>query len=53
MDLMAEDDFAGYSEWSQGIEVIAESENFYVTADGKPHHKPEPKSNGKIAGIEI
>jgi len=55
MGLMAEDDFTGYAEWSAGLEspVIAESENFVALANGKVHHKPEPKSNGRIAGIEI
>jgi hypothetical protein len=53
MSLMAEDDFQGYVEWSAGLEVVAESENFIALANGQIHHKPEPKSNGRIAGIEI
>lgn len=57
MSLMAEDDsaFEGYAEWSASLEsaVVNESENFIATADGKVHHKPEPKSNGRYQGIEI
>ena len=47
--------FEGYAEWSASLEseVVNESENFIATADGKVHHKPEPKSNGRIGGIEI
>ena len=57
MSLMAANDsgFEGYSEWSLSLEspVVNESENFVATADGKVHHKPEPKSDGRIGGIEI
>ena len=57
MSLMAEDDsaFEGYSEWSASLDsqVVNESENFIATADGRVHHKPQPKSNGRIGGIEI
>jgi hypothetical protein len=55
MALMADDDFDGYAEWSASLEspVVAESENFVALANGQVHHKPEPKSNGRIAGIEI
>jgi hypothetical protein len=57
MQMMAEEDsaFAGYSEWSLSLDspVVNESENFIATADGKVYHKPEPKSNGRIGGIEI
>ncbi|MFP5265577.1 MAG: hypothetical protein ACLGJB_27120 [Blastocatellia bacterium] len=57
MTLMAEDaaEFEGYAEWSASLEsaVVSESENFIATADGKVHHKPEPKSNGRYQGIEI
>jgi hypothetical protein len=45
--------FAGYTEWSQSLEVINESENFIAYSDGRVEHKPEPKSNGRIGGIEI
>jgi hypothetical protein len=57
MSLIAEEStgFQGYSEWSLSLEsqVVNESENFVATADGKVHHKPEPKSNGRYQGIEI
>ena len=43
-----ESEWAGYDEWSEQVEA----ENFH-TVDGRVHHKPEPKSNGFIAGIEI
>jgi trans-2-enoyl-CoA reductase len=48
MRLMAEDDFAGYPEWSDELE----SENF-VVRNGKLEHKPEPLSRGRRGGIEI
>ena len=57
MMMMAEDDsaFEGYSEWSASFDsqVVNESENFIATADGKVHHKPQPKSKGRYQGIEI
>lgn len=57
MMMMAEEaeEFEGYSEWSLSLDspVVNESENFIATADGKVHHKPEPKSNGRYQGIEI
>jgi hypothetical protein len=57
MQLMAEDDsaFEGYAEWSASLEsaVVNESSNFIATFDGKVYHKPEPKSNGRIGGIEL
>ncbi|HVG20845.1 MAG TPA: hypothetical protein VNI02_17490 [Blastocatellia bacterium] len=57
MQLMADerDEFDGYAEWSASLEsaVVNESENFIATADGKVHHKPQPKSNGRYQGIEI
>jgi hypothetical protein len=57
MSLIAEEStgFEGYSEWSLSLDspVVNESENFIATADGKVYHKPEPKSNGRIGGIEI
>jgi hypothetical protein len=46
-------EFAGYSEWSESLEVINESENFIAYSDGRVEHRPEPKSNGRIGGIEI
>jgi len=51
MMLAAQDDeseWAGYDEWSKQLEA----ENFHIV-DGRVHHKPEPKSNGFIMGIEI
>jgi hypothetical protein len=57
MSLIAEEStgFDGYSEWSLSLDspVVNESENFIATADGKVYHRPEPKSNGRIGGIEI
>ncbi len=41
-----ESEWAGYDEWSEGVE------NFEII-DGRPHHKPQPKSNGFIGAIEI
>jgi hypothetical protein len=51
-----ESDWQGYGEWSQELEqvqIVAESENFIAYADGTVKHRPEPKSNGRIGGIEI
>jgi len=48
MQMIAADDFAGYREWSSELE----SENF-VVRDGKVYHKPGPKSQGRIGGIEL
>ncbi len=42
----AAEDFEGYPEWSEDVE------NFHVI-DGRLHHKPQPKSNGFIAGVEV
>jgi hypothetical protein len=59
MQLMAEDGdgFEGYCEWSAALEsapaIVAESENFIAYEDGKVMHRPEPKSSGRIGGIEI
>jgi hypothetical protein len=57
MQIMADEEssFEGYGEWSVSLEsaVVNESENFVATADGRVHHKPEPKSNGRYQGIEI
>ena len=36
-------EFAGYSEWSESLEVINESENFIAYSDGRVEHMPEPK----------
>lgn len=33
--------------------IIEESENFYVDSEGNVHQKPEPKSLGRIGGIEL
>ena len=51
MSLMADEQsgFEGYGQWSEQQEV----ENFYVDSKGRVHHKPEPKSNGRLDGIEI
>ena len=48
MRLMAADDFSGYGEWSSQLE----SENF-VVRNGRVYHKPEPKSQGRMGGIEL
>ena len=48
MALMADDDFAGYAEWSAELE----SENFIVR-NGKVEHKPQPPSQGRLGGIEL
>jgi hypothetical protein len=51
------DGFEGYAEWSASLEaspaIVNESENFIAYSDGKVMHRPEPKSNGRIGGIEI
>jgi hypothetical protein len=47
MAAFASDDFDGYSEWS------AQVENLFVDASGAVHHKPEPRSAGRIGGIEL
>jgi hypothetical protein len=46
------EDFQGYAEWSAALEQPAASENFEVV-NGKPRHKPEPKSLGRIRGFEL
>jgi hypothetical protein len=55
MQMMADEQsgFEGYGEWSQSLEVVAESENFIAYSDGRVNHRPEPKSNGRYQGIEI
>jgi hypothetical protein len=50
MQAMAEDEgWKGYTEWATSLEP----ENLYVAADGRVHHQPEPKSLGRIGGIEL
>jgi hypothetical protein len=44
--------FTGYGEWSAQVDESLASENF-VVRDGKVYHKPEPKSQGRIGGIEL
>lgn len=53
MKSMAEDGdgWQGYSDWSATIDAT-ESENFIVR-EGKVYHKPEPRSMGRIGGIEL
>jgi hypothetical protein len=41
-----------YGEWSAQLDESLNSENF-VVRDGKVYHKPEPKSQGRIGGIEL
>ena len=51
-----DDGWQGYREWSQQLEsrlIVAESENFIAYSDGTVHHRPEPKSNGRLEGIEL
>jgi hypothetical protein len=55
-DELMSDGWQGCSEWSQELEqvrVIAESENFIAYSDGTVRHRPEPKSNGRLGGIEL
>lgn len=33
--------------------IIEEAENFYIDSDGTVHQKQEPKSLGRIGGIEL
>jgi hypothetical protein len=48
-----DNDWEGYGEWSDSLQAqMAESENLYVE-DGKVFHKPEPKSLGRIGGVEL
>jgi hypothetical protein len=44
--------FEAYSEWSAQLDESLASENF-VVRNGKFYHKPEPKSQGRIGGIEL
>jgi hypothetical protein len=46
-DMSDGDQWEGYGEWSQDVE------NLYVAADGRVHHKPEPKSQGRLNGVEL
>jgi hypothetical protein len=41
------DPWEGYGQWSQDVE------NLYVASDGAVKHRPEPKSLGRIGGIEL
>jgi hypothetical protein len=54
MAMIAEESegFQGYGEWSAAIDQPPSTENF-VVRDGKVYHKPEPKSQGRIGGIEL
>lgn len=49
-------DFSGYEEFSRALETAGDEppapENFEVR-DGKVRHKPEPRSLGRIGGIEL
>jgi hypothetical protein len=47
MAAFASDDFDGYAEWSASVE------NLYLAADGRVHHKGQPKSAGRLGGIEL
>ena len=55
MMMMADDDFAGYGEWSASLDsnIAAESENFIAYKDGSVKHKAQPKAGERIGGIEI
>jgi hypothetical protein len=49
----AVEDWEGYGEWSESLQAqTAESENLYVES-GKVYHRPQPKSLGRIGGIEL
>jgi len=52
-----DDDWQGYGEWSNELEsgllIVAESENFIAYSNGTVRHRPEPKSNGRLEGIEL
>ena len=47
MAAFASDDFDGYGEWSAGVE------NLFVDAAGTVRHKPEPRSLGRLDGVEL
>jgi hypothetical protein len=47
MAAFASDDFDGYSEWSASVE------NLFVDNSGTVRHKPEPRSLGRLGGIEL
>jgi hypothetical protein len=51
MQLMADEDFDGYAEWSAALESPA-SENF-VVVNGRLQHKPEPPSRLRLGGFEL
>jgi hypothetical protein len=47
-----DDEWTGYAEWSEQVEQT-DVDNLTVSADGKVIHKAEPKSLGRIGGIEL
>jgi hypothetical protein len=47
-----ESDWQGYGEWSAQIDRQPSIENF-VIVNGEVRHRPEPKSLGRIGGIEL
>jgi hypothetical protein len=51
MQAMAEDDFAGYAEWSESLDSPC-PENFEIR-EGRVFHKPQPPRGQFVAGIEI
>ncbi len=52
-----DDGWQGYSEWSQQLEsgfmIVAESENFIAYSNGTVGYRTEPKSNGRLEGIDL
>ena len=54
MQMMAADDegWQGYGEWSAALDQSPSIENYEVV-NGKVYHKPEPKSQGRIGGVEL
>ena len=46
-----DDDWAGYSDWSEQVERDSAPSTLYK--DGKVKQIPEPPSRGRIDGIEI
>ena len=46
-DMTDGDQWEGYGEWSQDVE------NLYVAADGQVNHKPQPRSMGRLDGVEL
>jgi hypothetical protein len=47
-----DDDWTGYADWSEGLDQT-DVDNLTITEDGKVIHKAEPKSNGRLDGIEL